>query len=41
MARFIVLVIDSYGVGYMDDVLEVRARDYGGSSPAPPARRGI
>ena len=29
MARFIVLVVDSFGVGYMDDVLQVRARDYG------------
>ena len=27
--RFIVIVLDSYGVGYMDDVLEVRPRDFG------------
>ncbi|MGI0530251.1 phosphopentomutase [Treponema socranskii] len=32
MARFIVLVIDSYGVGYMDDVLQVRPRDYGANT---------
>ena len=32
MARFIVLVIDSYGVGSMDDVLEVRPRDYGANT---------
>lgn len=30
--RFIVLVLDSYGVGYMDDVLEVRPRDYGANT---------
>ena len=32
MARFIVLVVDSFGVGYMDDVLQVRARDYGANT---------
>ncbi|BBM36751.1 phosphopentomutase [Pseudoleptotrichia goodfellowii] len=30
--RFIVIVLDSYGVGYMDDVLEVRPRDYGANT---------
>ncbi|WP_428770641.1 phosphopentomutase [Treponema sp. HNW] len=32
MARFIVLVIDSYGIGYMDDVQQVRPRDYGANT---------
>ncbi len=30
--RFIVIVLDSYGVGYMDDVLEVRPRDFGANT---------
>ena len=30
--RFIVIILDSYGVGYMDDVLEVRPRDYGANT---------
>jgi len=30
--RFIVVVLDSYGVGYMDDVLEVRPRDFGANT---------
>ncbi len=30
--RFIVIVLDSYGVGYMDDVLEVRPRDFGSNT---------
>ena len=32
MSKFIVLVLDGFGVGYMDDVLEVRARDYGSNT---------
>ncbi|CAM3168567.1 phosphopentomutase [Streptobacillus ratti] len=32
MGRFIVLVLDGFGVGYMDDVLEVRKRDYGSNT---------
>lgn len=32
MGKFIVLVLDGFGVGYMDDVLEVRARDYGSNT---------
>lgn len=30
--RFIIIVLDSYGVGYMDDVLEVRPRDFGANT---------
>lgn len=30
--RFIVIVLDSYGVGYMDDVLEVRPKDFGANT---------
>ncbi|CAM3154465.1 phosphopentomutase [Streptobacillus felis] len=32
MGRFIVLVLDGFGVGYMDDVLEVRKRDFGANT---------
>lgn len=30
--RFIVIVLDSYGVGYMNDVLEVRPKDFGANT---------
>lgn len=30
--RFIVIVLDSYGIGYMDDVLEVRPQDFGANT---------
>ncbi len=29
MGRFVILVLDGFGVGYMDDVVEVRPQDYG------------
>lgn len=32
MGRFIVLVIDSFGIGYMDDVLETRPQDFGANT---------
>ena len=30
--RFIVIVLDSFGVGYMDDVPEVRPEDIGANT---------
>lgn len=32
MGRFMVLVLDSFGIGYMDDVKEVRPQDYGANT---------
>lgn len=32
MGRFVVLILDGFGIGYMDDVLEVRKRDFGANT---------
>ena len=32
MGKFVVLVLDGFGVGYMDDVLQVRKRDFGSNT---------
>lgn len=32
MSRFVVIVLDGFGIGYMDDVLEIRKRDFGSNT---------
>lgn len=32
MSRFLIIVLDGFGVGYMDDVLKVRPRDFGSNT---------